>query len=383
LVLASAPDPDNGESAITTPDPTALVASRRHVGPREIEFKRTMNSIMAVYWLVSDNYESFVRGQQSPEKLRKSSWTDAREWIMDACGLNNPEIVDTIFVLLVVRFCGLERPELVPSFGRLSDEMKSIVMQIFEMTFNFGQFIQCENLPVHLNGLKDFVVDHGINKSLRRLNIYLAYWFFQMCGLLGAKSDEGSLFMKNIPWCNFKLGVDILTESLLSDPVDVIYEKMVIRKSAALLHSFQNRQVSAICRLYNLARISRESDARKLDTAFASLLDDEKNDLVQYLNRGSHDDHAIMLVYAPAFLENMRMNGTIDPVAQLKMLWKVYRAVDEHRYDRKTITANVREAAVWARDVQFSDSINQLNEFEVQVIPNQDEYIVVIIPFRH
>jgi hypothetical protein len=80
----------------------------------------------------------------------------------------------------------------------------------------------------------------------------------------------------------------------------------------------------------------------------------------------------------------MRINGTIDPVAQLRMLLKVYKAVDSFAElrDDSPMTASVREAAVWARDVQFSDSITQLNEFEVHVSSNHGEYVVEIGPSR-
>ena len=61
------------------------------------------------------------------------------------------------------------------------------------MKFNFGQFIQCENLPVHLNDLKSFVTGRHFDGTdgIKGLNVYLAFSFFRLAAILQGVYKRG------------------------------------------------------------------------------------------------------------------------------------------------------------------------------------------------
>jgi hypothetical protein len=178
------------------------------------------------------------------------------------------------------------------------------------------------------------------------------------------------------------MGVDVI-QSNQTESVEVIYNKFLVRHGSTLMDRFRSLEMNALSKLYSLARIRRDFDARRLDTAFDSMSDEKRNDLVDYLNRDGLDSNklAIMLQYAPAFMENMRLNGSIATRSQLKLLLRVFRAVSEYCAANGvsgTVVVSLKTLAFWARDIQFSDSTKQIDEFNLEVQTTSDIYNVFV-----
>ena len=69
--------------------------------------------------------------------------------------------------------------------SNLTDKLKGMAAE-----FNFGQFLQGENVPGSLLGVKDVMTNDD-----NALAFFLFHIFVDMAGIMGAKSLSGSLFM--------------------------------------------------------------------------------------------------------------------------------------------------------------------------------------------
>ena len=67
--------------------------------------------------------------------------------------------------------------------------LQHMILSALKAEFNFGQFLQGENLPGALVIVKEMLAEK------RLLQFYLFRIFAAMCGILGVKNLEGSLFM--------------------------------------------------------------------------------------------------------------------------------------------------------------------------------------------
>jgi len=181
--------------------------------------KKALGSLLAVYWICANLYDKFVRGQSQETRLTKTSWETLQHWTTGTVKLTEtPAFVGAMLVYVGIMDLGkikpfqsafapgyddptaalahvLEHsPIIIPSFFRLEENFQKVILQSMKAEFNFGQFLQAENLPVNLVVVKDLNADQSASK-VNVLGFFLFRLFIAMCGLLGARSLEGSLFM--------------------------------------------------------------------------------------------------------------------------------------------------------------------------------------------
>jgi hypothetical protein len=209
-------------------------------------------------------------------------------------------------------------PRVLPSFARLSDEFKNLIMMSLRTKFNFGQFLQAENLPVQLVGVQNFL---GLKLGPKGLAFYLFHILVDMAGVGGARTLEGSAFMTETNYQNFRLGLECLL--MLADPrvsATEVYNTFLTRRAEAQgLGSLPFSR--ALCRLACLTRSFTEADGFVVAEGWKGLEEDVKARLKEYLEMDGISDvktPAFLLYYGPAFLCNARDNPHVGIASALR-----------------------------------------------------------------
>ncbi|KAF4666566.1 hypothetical protein FOZ61_009605 [Perkinsus olseni] len=332
-----------------TPDASASVP----LAAAEVESLRTQGAMLSVFWVCSNQYDQFVRGQNPKERLTERSWQAIRHWVTKVVkveSVRDAELLDALLCFTAIHDLGKMNdfradvvpheihdhdtalgyimnhcPEVLPSYKSLSDHYKDLIRTSLRVNFNFGQFLQGENLPANLVGIKQLFKD----KTNDAMPFFLFHIFADMAGILGARSLEGSLFMSETMYNNFARGIEAIQELQTSCPRDV-YDRFLLKRAAESFPSMTNRADRAFARVVCLCRIFNPADTRLLQSAFYELPETKRDELVDYLNRDGIDEKpAYLLYYAPAFMENCKRNPVLGLGPGLKMLVRIYELVDE------------------------------------------------------
>lgn len=332
-----------------TPDASASVP----LAAAEVESLRTQGAMLSVFWVCSNQYDQFVRGQNPKDRLSERSWQAIRQWITDVVKIKtvrDAELLDAFLCFTAIHDLGKMNdfradvvpheirdhdaalgyimdhcPEVLPSYKSLSDHYKDLIRTSLRVNFNFGQFLQGENLPANLVGVKRLFKD----KTTDAMPFFLFHIFADMSGILGARSLEGSLFMTETMYNNFARGIDALQELQTGSPRDV-YDRFLLKRAAESFPKITNRADRAFARLVCLCRIFNPADTRLLQDAFDDLPAAKREELVEHLNRDGIDEKpAYLLYYAPAFMENCKRNPVLGLGPALKLLVRIYELVDE------------------------------------------------------
>jgi len=361
----------------STPDASASVVT---MSPAEIEYRRTIGAMLSVYWVLADQHHRFVRGQAPEDRLTKQSWENLRHWATQIVNLTTPQAVDTMLCFMVLHDLGKmthfredlapgyhdhdqalnyiisTAPDVLPSYQRLEGEDKSLIQASVNVTFNLGQFLQAENLPANLIAVKE-LSKHSENA----LGFYLFHIFADMSGILGAKTLEGSVFMTEIMYANFKRGLDVL-HTLSSSSVEYSYDGFLQRRAILCFTGFTSEEHRSLVRLACCARVFTQDGGAKAQHAFMSLFSDERRRLCTYLNAdGVLNRPGFLLYYAPAFLESCKNSEIIGLLRGFRMMLKIYESADKEfaGSDESIVTIYVDQFAREVRSfsVETFDSV--------------------------
>jgi len=311
------------------------------------EMKRESCGLLAVYWIVSDQYDKFVRNQAKEACLSKASWLKLQQWVLSVVRLKeSPRMVWTMLVFVAIMSVGKikglrmaftpdseefnealiklleEFPEALPSYARLDASSQQLIIScLVASDFNFGQFLQAENLPANMVTVKNISKGEG---SI--LGFFLFKLFAAMCGILGMKSMEGSLFMNEQMFKNFKVGLDVLNHLQYERPQQVYHRFLAERaKSQGLSFDPQSMESRAVARLACMSRAFDHSVGSEVLSVFRSLEDVDRKQLAEFLDAdGINVRPAFLLYNAPQMLENGRKNPKVGLRRAVRMLLNVY-----------------------------------------------------------
>eukprot|EP00913_Durusdinium_trenchii_P025066 g23530.t1 len=343
-----------------------------------VDKKRTVGALLAVFWIVANQYDQFVRGQDEANRLSKESW----EHLQDSTGMScdwtrntvrltkSHSMVSAMLVYVAIMNVGkikpfraafapeedeptealariLHRsPILVPSFAKLEPEQQQIILSALKADFNFGQFLQAENLPASLFTVRQ-ILQEGI--------------FAAMCGVKGSDSLEGSLFMTDTNYKNFEVGLDTL--------MHLMEETAPGHKRARLSFRIDgSRDQRALVRLACMMRAFDPTAGKRVQEAWRSLEDHKRVKLVDFLNAdGIKITPAFILYFAPNFLENAKKNeGNFPLEMTFQVLLQVYEAAakEYENSDQKVITVMVDALADFAKTCKHTE-VFQFVKFEI------------------
>lgn len=346
--------------------------------------KKTIGSLLAVYWICANQYDLFVRSQAA-DKLTKPSWQALQDWTVKTVGLTkNMKALGAMLVYVAISSLGkvkplleafvpdidapgegitaiLQRhPILVPSFMKLEEGLQQTIVAAVkaESDFNLGQFLQAENFPANLLTVKQISNQTGAGN----IDI-LGFLFFRilvmMCGILGFKCMEGSIFMTDKQYGNYRVGLDVLSH-LRSETVQQVYNRFLQERSRPqeLAFSASDPANRALVRLACLTRAFDKKVAHEVAAAWSALDADSRKALMDFVNRDGVDQKpAFLLFNSPNLMCNAKNNGNVGLVEAMKMLLEIYRAA-EQKY------INTQEAVVTIACDGMAQHTNEVKDTE-------------------
>ncbi len=195
---------------------------------------------------------------------------------------------------------GLEQhPDISPSFQKLSPHHKELILSGLKTKFNIGQFIQGENVPASLGGLK------GIDE--KSLKFYLLHALYDIAGAAGQSVQNGSVIMNEPTYENFRLAICSLEKLGEGQTVDEAYDAYLAQKAEKFGFDISVPADRATTRICCMLRTSSAEQAQEVSQVFAKLPQNTRAILENDLNmRGTDDGIATLIYYAPAFLANLQ-----------------------------------------------------------------------------
>jgi hypothetical protein len=331
---------------------------------------QTMRALLSVFWLLTNDQNAFVRGQPEEEILSKASWQWIQEWITESVRLPaDKDSVDAMLTFMAIHALGkipefreelaphfdahmhdvalahilVTQTEVVPSFARLDDKWKALIVDSLSVDFQFSQFLQGENIPANLVVVKDKIRKHGDDG----FGFFCFRIFAQMCGKLGAKGT--SLCMTETQFLRFRPGLDALQQLRNSEP-GWAYNTFLLLQGSKALSRFTSPEHQALSRLLCLGSATDYAGGDQLIAAFDKLGPRERAALTQWLTAdGIVQRPGYVLGAAPELLKNAQENPLVGLTAAFRMLVRVQErcVADKSIYK---VYVHLGDLADWARD---------------------------------
>lgn len=341
-----------------TPSPSRIIYDADYD-----EVNRTLVGVLALRWLVNNQYNTFVGTQPQPVKLQPASFDWLRQVFMG--GLNTPADLYALIMSMVINDLGKD-PQLasdyqtktgedianenhdmillkavkvgmVPCLERLPDRRKNEIILGMELgaEFNFGQLAQAENVPACLSGLLE-MREHPRAFEVRFME--------QLLDIAGAAGHLDHTCAKKLiePIYQAYHNVYDVAMGIISAKLDLRtgYDVILVRRNELLVQDAGYRKLDvripgdrALMRLHCMAGAANEEVADLYDVALNKILDPETREkLVAHLNvDGSVEKPAVQPTYIPAMLgrgTGNTKNGTVAEkqkalVALLRYLTRV------------------------------------------------------------
>jgi len=342
-----------------------------------VDKKRSLGALLSVYCIISNKYQDFSRAQPKEERLTEKSWEKLQKWTTDFVGLtkDNCGVVGAMLVFVSIMSLGkivslreafapefddpgealghilTKYPILIPSFWKLDENLREMIKTAVKADFNFGQFLQTENLAANLFTVKEILGSGDNSESI--LGFILFRIFAAMCGILGAISLDGSLFMKEGMYTNFKTGLDELQRLVDLSAVEVYNNFLRQRAKAQVLTFNDDDNVSrAVCRLACLCRVFDQANAKDCLDCFQQLEEQDRNQLTHFLNAdGVTERPGYLLFGSPQLMENSHKNKAIGRYRAMQMLLSVYQlcAKELGTSKKRVVTIMLDEIAAFAK----------------------------------
>lgn len=300
------------------------------------EYNRTMLSIELLKWVISGDYERFTECQQ-PKRLSREKFEEIHEYTKGI--IKSGEDLEAIITYLIINdlgkiksvvsqiedkiglqtvdhddilYQGLEKiPGISPSFDKLDDKYKNLILNGLRTKFNMGQFIQSENLPQNLEPLV------GLDEE--SFNYYMLHVLYDIGGATGHVTRKGSIIIDDDFWTKFKTAEEYLKRMKSKEDILSAYQGYLNERGNVLQLQGDSSDVISTIKLCNMLRTS---DPKKAQIVLQTLQSQEPNVraiLEQELTAtGIDDDKAILLYYAPATMTNaityFKNNNSANPI---------------------------------------------------------------------
>eukprot|EP00928_Gymnodinium_smaydae_P096165 TRINITY_DN8436_c2_g1_i1.p1 TRINITY_DN8436_c2_g1~~TRINITY_DN8436_c2_g1_i1.p1 ORF type:complete len:1901 (-),score=440.52 TRINITY_DN8436_c2_g1_i1:2671-7926(-) len=347
-----------------------------------IEKKRAMCALLAIFWISSNQYELFVRPQKEESRLSKASWDKLQEWTQkpQTVGLtSSPAVLGAMLVLAAIfnvgkitRFRKTFAPEydepfealasilqkapvILPSYAKLDSNLQRIVLSAVKSDFNFGQFLQGENLPASLCPFKQ-VVGSSRDGSVNVLGFFLFRIFAAMCGILGGVTLDGSLFMNERNYRNYSLGLEVI-QHLKIESAQEVYNRFLASRAEqmGMTFDFSSSESRACVRLLCLSRAFTLEEGRHVLESFQELSPQQRSDLAEYLHADGIRELGFLMYGSPQLLENAKNNRNIGLRLGFTILLRIYqKAAQEYQSvetkENKVVQIMMQEIIQHAKD---------------------------------
>lgn len=358
-------------------------------------------------WITEGDYNSFTACQKENVRLSRQSFQELQSYVKDI--LPDQEAIEAMITFMVIndltkvkavvadlaKRSGIENvdhdklllvalrdhPEVSPSFQRLSLEYQGLMLDGLRAEFNIGQFIQGENVPASLDGLKS--IDE---KSLK---FFLLHALCDIAGAAGQFVQNGSAVMTEPTYQGFKDSISSIEGLSQGQTPDTVYDSFLGKRSSSLELDITQPRERAITRVCCMLRFSTLQEAKQVSEAWDSLPKNTQAILEAELNKnGTEDGFATLIYYSPALLVNLQksMNAQSSPESfqnSLKLgLTTLARIYQESRIALKKRQGN-GVYTVMASGVakMASENPNALNEHDIVLKSIGEDAEIELKPF--
>ncbi|KAJ5135081.1 uncharacterized protein N7515_004359 [Penicillium bovifimosum] len=313
----------------STPSPSSILYRKDHD-----EVNRTLVGILALRWLHTGQYETFIGSQPSECQLTRASFDWIRQFYTKT--ITDADELFTLITSLVIKNLGKDphfaldcraktgndisalnhdaillaacKASLVPSLAQLSEKNRDDVLRTIELgaSFNFGQLAQAENAPVSLGGLRR-LKDHEHSFRLR--------FMLQLIEVAGAAGHMDWTCAKRLTQPVFESyrAVYDACEGVIAGTLSVrnAYDMVLIRRGEALrqdgvrlFNIEKNPDDRALMRLFCMGNVTTNDKALLYEDAWRALEDPVRESLRDALNLdGKRGEPAVQPTYMPALLD--------------------------------------------------------------------------------
>jgi hypothetical protein len=384
-----------------------------------IEVNRTAVGILALKWILANDYQRFTANQAPSVKLTPQSFQHLRDYILSI--LKTPEDIDAMTVMILTNDLGKVRryheltekgvgrvivdhdellfegfsqwPETSPNFHRLSASQKARIIDGLRMgsNLNIGQFAQAENLPANLAAVLTLA---GKPNEFEFKFIEL---LLDVAGANGHMDSDGAKVMIEPVYRNFMLARQALLQVIDGHSVRQAYDQILIAKAESLHQlglaklDVNIREQRALLRLLTLSRSAQLPQAQLVVNVFKALPKNARAILTAELNvDGDHDGWGILPYYAPALISNAL--GSLGEVGRQKAFETTFlslarvlqesrlqlahlqkRAPNGSRPANGVLTVNVENLAQYVLSQSYKENPDSLADFDVVLVAKPGE----------
>jgi hypothetical protein len=341
---------------------------------------QTLCAMLSVFWLVRDQYDSFIRAQTEDSQLSRQSWAWIQDWMRTEVKLISEETIDATLIFMAIHALGkidefrtemapnfdaqahdpalahiLEsQPEMVPSYQRLPEKYKKLIRDSLSVDFQFSQFVQAENVAANLVVVKEKLKPHGDDGFA----FFCFRIFVQICGKLGPRGMQGSLFMTEQQFQRFRPGLSAL-QQLRTREAHTAYNAFLLLQGAKALSRFASPEHKALSRLLCLGSASDLQAGNEICEAFDKLDPGEREKLIRMLTAdGVEQRPGYVLCEAPDLLKAAQANPSVGLPAALRMM---VRTQERCTADKSVFKVYVHLASLadWAKDAESLQEFGQ------------------------
>jgi len=239
--------------------------------------------------------------------------------------------------------------QVVPSFARLSQKYRDLIIDSIGVDFSFSQFLQAENIPSNLVVIKEKLHPHGDEGFA----FFCFRIFAQMCGREPEKSQQkGSFFMTEYQYTRFRPGLEVIRGLRTSNAVEA-YDMFLLNRGSKALSCFASPEHQALTRLLCLSSsFDRRVGAGPCDAFRLSLDDAERQELSYWLTLdGINKKPGLVLPRAEKFFKCAGGNQHVGYPAAMRMLLESFRLISMKDAQGLTrLTLDLNELGTWAQE---------------------------------
>ena len=320
------------------------------------EVNRTLTGLLAMKWLIANDYDSFSAYQPAAVRLKPDSFKSFRNLAMETVSDTNQLLA--LIVSFVVADIGKDpslAEEVKAKGGKLAadenhDEIVYIAATLDLLAplrllppdlkgdvivglnvgskLNIPQLSQAENVPGSLQSAL------SLRNHERAFAIKYLESVFDVAGAMGHVDSRGAVRLTEPVYESFDIGRKAL--------LDIIAGRMSLRAGYDQILKHQSRILEgegfkalstedpvnrALLRLLAMGRVAGDEDAKTFEKAFKSLPEPIRQSLVNGLNvDGYEDGEAVILYYMPAlFAEALRNPKDATQEMRIQILMSLMR----------------------------------------------------------
>ncbi|RHZ43510.1 uncharacterized protein CDV56_102226 [Aspergillus thermomutatus] len=315
------------ESAASTPPgcldertPSALI-----YGAEFAEVNRTLISMLALKWILADDYDSFIRGQ-SEGKLAPETFKRMRETVTR--DLHDPEDIYALLVAIVIDDIGKDstlatadeaevnhselvyhaaQADRIPALAGVPHRGREAILQSLQIgsKLNISQLVQGECAPASLSvlrSMRDNARGYEMRAMVTLLDVAGAAAHRDARGCATMTESVCRAYLRAIEVVGEFIRGNIRTERVCYDRILMDRAELLHEKGFALL-SVEKAEERTLLRLLCMGRGDSLESAEIFQTAFQLLPESTRCRLVDGLSvDGVGDGVAIVPYYAPGLL---------------------------------------------------------------------------------